>query len=123
MSEFAAPSNAELYDGLMDLKRAIDWYSMKLDEQFAKTDDRFAKIDDRFAKMDDRFAKIDDRFAKMDDRFAKMDDRFAKMDMNFASIERRFDQERELTARRFDRLDQNVDLLTGMVARIEAKLG
>jgi len=66
MSEFAAPSNAALYDGLKDLKRAVDWYSLNLQEQFAKIDNTFAKMDGRFAKMEWRLDAHDRRFDRLD---------------------------------------------------------
>jgi len=88
---------ADVYDGLMELKAAVE-------HGYAKHEVRFAKLDDYLER---RFSSIDTRFDEIDQRFKEMD---AKFDSRFNQMEAKFDS-------RFDRLEGRVGALELRPAR------
>jgi hypothetical protein len=105
MSDFVAPTNAELFDGLIDLKNAVDHHFSTIERTFAEGLELIAR---RFEQEHQWTVR----------RFDAHDRRFDDHDRRFDEHDRRFDEH----DRRFDRLDERVDALTALVQRIDAKL-
>lgn len=99
----------DVYDGLMDLKAAVELGFTKMEERF---DARIAKSEQvtwrRLDAHDDRFDAMDKRFGAIEQRF---DARFQEVDGRFDALEHRFDALEHRLDARFDRLEDRVGSL------------